>query len=163
MYRSNPEVRRVAGAPGPSSIQTWALASPNVVAPSSRPLANAIGPFGPGITASAALGRIPSPARTIRAGSASRFTGRDPICRLETRQPATSPAADRRDDLVRRVLLDVVAGALQEGRPVVREDRLPALPLGFAERDVLRRPDDQRPAIAQSRQRTLDVREEGPA
>src|SRR4051794_32630736 len=42
--------------------------------PSSRPLVNPNGPFGPGITAFAALGRIPRPATTASA-SASRFTG----------------------------------------------------------------------------------------
>src|SRR3954453_11448424 len=58
------------------------------------------------------------------------------------------PVADRRDDLVGGVLLDVVAGAVERDRAVVGEELLPALALGVPEGDVLGGPDDQRGTLA---------------
>src|SRR3954452_15690010 len=74
-----------------------------------------------------------------------------------------SPAADRADDLVGGVLLDVVAGAFEEDGPVIGEELLPASPFACAERDVLRRPHDQRWATAQRGQSFFDGCEERPA
>jgi hypothetical protein len=56
-----------------------------------------------------------------------------------------------------------VAGALEHDRPVVRERLLPAAPLGLAEGDVSGRPHDQGGPVAQVRQASFDLGEEGPA
>src|SRR4051812_41549433 len=74
-----------------------------------------------------------------------------------------SQAPDGRDDLVRRVLLDVVAGALQPDRAVVREQRLPAPQLARPERGIAGGPHQQRAAVAHARQVLLDLAEEWPA
>src|SRR4051812_47869893 len=74
-----------------------------------------------------------------------------------------APAPDRGDDLVGGVLLDVVTSPLQQDGAVIGEEPLPAPAFAIAERDVLRRPDDERRAIAQPGKLLLDVGEEGPA
>src|SRR3954463_3174867 len=48
--------------------------------------------------------------------------------------PRHRPLRERGHDLLRRVLPDVVAGAFERHRAVVRERRLPALALARAER-----------------------------
>src|SRR5262249_14847840 len=62
-----------------------------------------------------------------------------PVDAVELVLPPT-PLADGPDDFVRSVLLDVMARALEDDRAVIREDLLPASPLGFAKGEVARRP-----------------------
>ena len=64
-------------------------------------------------------------------------TGTRSCCITATRHPP--PLPERRHQLVRRVLADVMPGALEQHRAVVEEDLLPALALALAERLVARR------------------------
>src|SRR5262245_18723294 len=56
-----------------------------------------------------------------------------------------------------------MAGALQGDGPVAGEELLPASPFAVAERDIVRRPDDQGWAVAQQGQALVDGGEDRPA
>src|SRR3954468_2637597 len=73
--------------------------------------------------------------------------------------PRSSPLRQRGHYLLRRVLTDVVPGALERHRPVVGERRLPPLALARAECLVACRPHDQRRAVVERGEPALDLAE----
>src|SRR4051812_27130427 len=73
--------------------------------------------------------------------------------------PRRSPLRERGHYLLRRVLADVVAGALERDGAVVGEDRFPALALARAERLVARGPHDQRGTVVERGEAALHLAE----
>src|SRR3954468_6452789 len=71
--------------------------------------------------------------------------------------PRARPLRERRHYLLRRVLADVVTGALERDRAVVRERRLPALAFARPERLIARRPHDERGAIVERGEAAFDL------
>src|SRR5688572_897719 len=74
-----------------------------------------------------------------------------------------NPCVDAAEDLVRRVLLEIVVRMGEFVRSVdAAEEALPPREVVLAERRVLHRPDDERGLVGQDRKRVLDRREEPP-
>jgi hypothetical protein len=85
------------------------------------------------------------------------LTGRHANVGLPRGWISTLPVADRSDDVLGGVLLDVVAGAVQQHGLVFGKQLLPAAAFRGMEREVFGAPYDQRWPVSQPRQLALDL------